>query len=634
VTSVALDTEQMADAGALYAKARKFYAPQPRVPIVEWIEREYLITKDSGAAHPGPYRFAAVPWWREVAESLADESTEEIVIAKSSQVGYTELLMAFIGWTMAQDPSSMLAIQPTVEMAESWSKERLAPVLRDVPALKNIMRSETRGMARSSDDTLRRKVYAGGWLAIMGSNSAAGLASRPVRRVLGDERDRWPVSAGSEGDPFELAKRRTTTFWNKKQAEGGTPLEEDTSPTWAKFLLSDQRHWHVPCPHCGEFQALRWRDESGVYHLVCDRDENGRLIPETAQYRCAYCACLIDEKHKAAMVSSGKWIAEHPGRRVRGYHVWSAYSPWMSWAEIIRDFGAARGAEEKLRTFVNTILGLPFAAKAEKIDPTSLLARAEPMADPPPEIGLLTAGVDVQADRIEYLVTGWGAGERQAMLSYGQVEGDPGQDSTWDKLDEALSGTWGGLRISAAAVDTGYRPETGWKWSERRHAYKVFPVKGEDGRGRPLIQKPGAVTRKRQRRPWIVGVDTAKDSLASRLRSAPEGPQGVRFSEDLPPEFYDHLTAEKLTTVFVGSRPTRKWLLIPGRRNEGLDMAVYALAALHGLGTPTVRALGVLAEKRMAAQAPKPVEKAAESEQVPRPTSPQRPRGNWANRWR
>jgi phage terminase large subunit GpA-like protein len=599
VTLPALDTTGMADARSLYREARRYYAPKAAKGVTAWAESERVLSVE-GSAEPGRYSLARTPWWRDVLAQMADETTEELVVAKSSQVGYTELLNTFIGWCMAEDPSSLLMIQPTVEMAEAWSKERLAPMLRDTPALHGILRTETKGMARSSDDTLRRKAFPGGWLAILGANSPASLASRPVRRVIGDERDRWPVSAGSEGDPLELARRRTITYWNRKIIEGGTPTEEGASPTWSKWEASTQNRWHVPCPHCGEFQPLVWRSDAGDaahYRIVCERDPDGHLLPETAYYECVS-GCVIEEKDKARMVSAGKWVPAYPGRRVQGYHIWAGYSPWMTWAEIVREFEAARGAEALLRVFVNTIVGEPFAPAAEKIDPSKLMARAEQWETPPAECGILTAGVDVQADRVEYVVTGWGESERACVLEYGIVEGDPGQDSTWDELTAELSKPRGDLRVYAVAADTGYRPETVWRWGDRRLPFRVFSIKGQEGRGRPIMQKPGAVTHKRKRRPWLVGVDTAKDSLAARLRSTPDGPQGVRFSDGLPPEFYDHLTAEKLVTEFIAKRPVRRWRLIDGRRNEGLDCTVYALAALHGCGVQTVAKLGALAQSR------------------------------------
>lgn len=624
----------MADARALYAAARGRYAPRVRVPVVEWIEREYPITKDSGAATPGKYRFDAVPWWRAVVERFADDTTREVIVAKSSQVGYTELLIAFLAWCMDQDPSSMLMIQPTVEMAEAWSKERLAPVLLEAPALRGLLRSETRGMARSSDDTLRRKAFPGGWLAIIGANSPASLASRPVRRVVGDELDRWPVSAGSEGSPLSLAAKRSITYWNRKKIAGGTPTEEGGSATWASLEASDWNEWHVPCWHCEFLQPLRWKDDAGAYHLVCDRDAAGRLIPESAQYRCVECAALIDERYKAAMNAAGQLVARHPGRDVFGFHVWSAYSPWMTWADIIREFEASRGSEPDLRVFVNTILGLPFAPAAEKIDPSALQARAEPMPEPPPEVGLLTAGVDVQADRLEYVVCGWGEREAACVLEYEIVEGDPGQPATWEALTQKLVAPRGDLRITAVAADTGYRPEVVWAWADRRLPFRVFCTKGQPGRGRLILQKPGAVTRKSQRRPWLLGVDTAKDSLAARLRSKVPGPQSVRFAETLPPEFFDHLTAEKLTTKYVGNRPTRVWELIAGRRNEGLDGTIGALAALHGLGTAVVGQLAAYVARRAAAKA-QPVAPAQDPARgVQAPVRPAARRGGFVQGWK
>jgi phage terminase large subunit GpA-like protein len=637
VTSMAaLAAAGFADARSIYASARQFYAPKAVIPVVEWAETERMLSAES-AAEAGRYSLARTPWWREVLEVLADEETEEVVVAKSSQIGYTEMLNTFIGWCMAQDPSSMLMIQPTVEMAEAWSKERLAPMLRDTPALRGILRAETRGMARSSDDTLRRKAFPGGWLAIIGANSPASLASRPVRRIIGDERDRWPISAGMEGDPLELASKRAITYWNRKIVEGGTPTEDGASPTWEKWLESDQRHWMVRCPHCGEGQRLRWRDDAGQYHLVCDRDEEGRLIPESAQYRCAHCACLIDERHKAAMIASGAWVPTYPGRRIRGYHVWAGYSPWMSWAEIVRQFESARGSEPRLRTFVNTIIGEPFAPAAEKLEPGVLAARAEPMPEVPAWVGLLTAGVDVQADRLEYVVVGWGADERAAVLEYDHVEGDPGHAETWAVLTTQLAQPRSGMHVQCVCADTGYRPETVWRWAGGRLPFRALPTKGMDGRGRLIIQKPAAVTHKHQRRPWLVGTDTAKDALAARLRSAPEGPQGVRFSASLAPEYFEHLTAEKSTTVYVASRPVRRWVLQANRRNEGLDCTLLALAALHAQGVRAIASLGSVAAQRTAGgtQPAAPAPQPPAGVQVPSAALKPAPRrGGWVHGWR
>lgn len=647
--AVTVALEGMADARALYARARPRYAPRKRVPPVEWIESHFVISKDSGAATPGPYRFSAVPWWREVVETLADDVTERVVVAKSSQVGYTEMLLAWLAYCAVNDPSSALLIQPTIGKAEEFSKERLEPVIREVKALRDVIRRRTQGMARSSDDTLLRKAYAGGWLALGGANSPAGLASRPVRRVIGDELDRWPFSAGDEGSPLELARKRTITYWNRKIVAGGTPVAEGASPTWGLWELSDQRHWMMPCPHCGERIRFRWKDDDGAYLFVFERDAQGEVVPESVQYRCERCACLIDESDKPAMVAAGQWEATHPGRKIRGYHIWAAYSSFCTWAELCDDFLKAHGVENDLKVFVNTMLGLPFAPKAEKIDPGALSARAEPLgepAEPPPEVGLLTAGVDVQADRLEFLVCGWGARERLVVLEYGQVDGDPGQTETWDALTAELARVRGDLRVTAAAVDTSYRPETGWSWAERRLPFRVFPVRGKDGRGL-LMQKPGAVTYKRQRRPWFVSADSAKDSLAARLRSDAHGPQGVRFADVLPSEYYDHLTAEKLGTVYVAGRPVRKWQLIAGRRNEGLDMTVYALAALHGLGAAVIARLGDLADAR-AAKASSGASAGASADAGTLPSAPAVPppktviprplqaprRGGFVNRWR
>lgn len=615
---------------AVSAAQRRLLAPPTRLTVSQWADR-YRMLSAGVSAEPGRWRTSRTPYLREIMDAMGDDAVRELVVLKSSQVGYTEALLNYIGWGMSESPAGMLLILPTVETAQMVSREKLAPMLRDTPRLHGLIRHE--GARRHADDTLQRKAFPGGQLVLIGAMSAAQLRGRSIPRVILDERDAMVGDADGEGDPSALAWQRAQTFWDRTLIEGGTPTLEG-SPTWRRWEESDQREYHVPCPACGGYQPLRWRDDDGSYLIVCDRGPAGELLPATAQYRCAHCAVLISERDKPRMLAAGRWVAGQPGRAVRGYRLWAAYSPWKTWAEIVAEFERARATPETLQPFVNQTLGEVWREQGERIDVHTLAARAEAVDTVPPEVGILTAGVDVQADRLECLVVGWGDREESWVLEWHQLDGDPTRDDVWRALDDILATTRDGVPLAAVGVDTGYQTDRVWRWidSARGAGRVLCGLKGMPGRGRMLMQRPHAQTKRRERRPWLVGVDTAKDLLQLRLRAPVPGPGAVHFSASLDAVYYDQLTAEQVVTTYRGGRPVREWRLIAGRRNEGLDLTVYALAALHALGPQVVASLGT----RAAARVP-PAERDTTPDTQPatlparRPASPRSP--SWMQ-WR
>jgi phage terminase large subunit GpA-like protein len=469
-----------------------------------------------------------------------------------------------------------------------------------------------------------------------------------VGRIAADERDEWEVDLGGQGDPFALVQARASTFWDWKIFEASTPLDFETSAIWRSWRLSDQRLFEVPCPACGGRQPLVWRDGegeedrpegAGQYRLVCEQDAAGELVPASARYQCAHCDVLIEERHKPAMLLAGQWVARHPQRAIRGYRLGGLYSPWHSWAALVEQFLTAKSHPATLKTFVNTRLGLPWHDVSEAVEPHFLEMRAEGYtAAVPAGVGLLTCGVDVQADRLEAGVWGWGAGEESWVIAQRQLEGDPGQEEVWASLAALLRQPWpvaGGrtLLIASMAIDAGYQPDRVHRFCLRAHraGRPVIATVGRDGRGRPLLTAPGASAMKRARQErhasHILGTDSGKDALASRLKVRTPGPLYVHFPSDLDPVFFEQLTAEVVRTVYVNARPVRKWTLRDGRRNEALDCAVLAHAALVKLG-PRIRAqLGPLATQLTA-----PAEGLTEDQPAPPASSPPR-RTSWVNDW-
>lgn len=597
------------------ARAREqIFVPESTLTVSEWADR---YRKLSGNAEGGQWSTDRTPYLREIMDTCGDQRRNDTVFRKPAQVGGSEVALNLIGWVMDQAPAPILVVQPTVDMAKAFSKERLGPMLRDTTRLHGKVIESGR---RDSANALQFKAFPGGFCALVGSNSSSGLRSRPIKFLIGDERSAWPVSAGNEGDPWALGCMRTTTFWDAMRFQLSTPGEVGTCPITAEFELGDQRHWFVECPHCRAPQELVWKDEQNRYRLICDRDPAGEMIPETARYLCADCGCLIPEYEKARMNATGRWVAQFPGRRVASFTLESLVSPWVKWSKIVEEFLKARRSPELLRAWENNYRGLPFEEKSEKINIRLLQERTrfggeQPEGERervPTGAGILHAGVDVQGDRFEIVTLATGAAEETWTLAWDVILGDPGippdrPGSPWPLLDEYLLTPWThekGARmfIAACAIDAGHNSEAVHRFCEAREHRNVIPVIGRSGRGLPLLKKAAMIAEKykrtkkqRARHSHVVGVDSAKDLLFARLKLTEPGPGYWHFAESLDPVFFDQLTATHLVTRYVGGRPVRVWEDLKDRRVEALDCTIYALAALQYLGPKVIATLGARA---------------------------------------
>jgi phage terminase large subunit GpA-like protein len=432
-------------------------------------------------------------------------------------------------------------------------------------------------------------VFTGGRLAIVGANSPAGLASRPVRIVIADEVDRFSISAGSEGDPLALAAKRQGTFWNRKTLLGSTPALKETSVIWREWLCSDMRRFMVPCPDCGFEQALSWAS------VKWDKTEAGKHLPSTAYYTCEDCGAVWTDTDRHDAVAKGRWVATNPDVvGVAGFHIPGFLSPWLSLADIVAEFLAARRDPALLQVWENTVLGEPHEPPQETIEGSSLPRRGENYgpASIPDAVQLLVAGVDVQVDRLEAQIVGFGAFEESWAVRYEVLPGDPAQGHVWKLLDHVLGESYRSdigreLRVRVTCVDTGgHHQHHVLTYCQQRRRRNIFPIKGIAG-PRPIW--PVRVSRtKDNSRIWMVGVDTAKDTLYGRLRISDPGPSYIHFpiGGAFDQEYFAQLTSEVVRTRYAQGRPYRVWILPPGRRNEALDTACYALAARHAVRIP------------------------------------------------
>ena len=505
-------------------------------------------------------------------DACSDPEIKQVVVMAGAQLGKSEALLNIIGYHIEHDPSPILLMQPTVEMAQSFSKDRITSgLLNTTPSIKGKVKDPR---ARDSGNTTLHKTFPGGAISLVGANSPAGLASRPIRVVLCDEVDRYPLSAGEEGDPVALATKRAMTFWNRKIVLVSTPTEKGASRIEAAYEESDKRRFYVPCPHCDEMQTLKW---SGVQWSEKD--------PSTAMYYCEECGAGWTDAQRQKAISLGEWRASLPFKGVAGFHISALYSPWVSLPDAADEFLKSKRDPMRLKTWVNTFLGETWEDQGEQVDEHDLINRSEDWGEElPDDVLLLTAGVDVQDDRLELEIVGWGRGEESWSIEYKTLYGDPSTAELWMRLDSILQQrfkhpTHGDMILRAACVDSGgHYTQQVYNYCRARSGRRVFAIKGIGGEGKPVVGRPsknniGKINL------FPVGVDTTKELVYSRLKIADEGEGYCHFPTGRSEEYFRMLTAEKKVTRYFKGRPRREWVKIR-TRNEALDCRVYATAAL------------------------------------------------------
>lgn len=590
------DIEDFEGAQALIRAWGSGLKPDPWLTVSQWAD-EHRWLSSRASAEPGRYRTNRTPYMRAIMDALSPgHPAQRVVFMKAAQVGATEAGNNWIGFVMHQAPGPMLAVQPTVELAKRNSRQRIDPLIEESAALRERVRP---ARARDSGNTQLSKDFPGGVLVLTGANSAVGLRSMPARYVFLDEVDAYPASADEEGDPVGLAEARSLTFAHRRKVFlVSTPTIRGLSRIEREYEASDQQRFFVPCPHCGhmqwlKFERLRW--------------EKGQ--PESAAYHCDGCETAIEERHKAAMLDAGEWRATVHANdpRTVGFHLSALYSPpgWKSWADIARDKEAAAGSDEAQRVFRNTVLGETWIESGEAPDWQRLYDRREEWrAGTIPAGGLfLTAGADVQKDRVEVDVWAWGRGLESWLIDHIVIEGGPEHSQSWAQLDALLSRTWSHasgaeMAISKLAIDTGYESAAVYAWARRAGFAQVAPVKGVDGfnRASPVAgptyvdASDGGRRLRRGARLWTVAVSTFKTETYRYLRlerpTDEERAEGVLYPPGtihLPSwadsEWCKQFVAEQLVTVRNRRGFSRlEWQKLR-ERNEALDCRVYARAA-------------------------------------------------------
>lgn len=606
--------------------------PEPALLVSEWADTFRMLSQQA-SVEPGPYRTSRTPYLRDLMDALSPSSPVEfVVLMKGAQVGGTECGNNFLGYVIHHAPGPMLYVQPTVEMAKRTSKQRIDPMIEACPELQERVKDPR---SRDSGNTMLAKEFPGGILVMTGANSAVGLRSMPARYLFLDEVDAYEVDVDGEGDPVELAIRRTATFRsNRKVLIVSTPKLKGTSRIERAFERSDKRYYHVPCPHCGLYQPIRWA------YIRWPEGE-----PSKAVLVCEACEQEIPEAKKGWMLEQGRWeptAVGDPG--VAGFHLSALYSPpgWYSWAQAAADFLKAKHEGlEAMKTWVNTVLGETWEEPGDSVDHSVLFTRREAypenarVAD---GVLCLTCGVDVQDDRLELEVVGWGMGEESWGIDYTVLHGDPGQPELWNMLSDALAQTYAdshGLRfhIASTCIDSGgHYTQIVYGFCRLHKARRIFATKGRAGEGLPIVSSPSRRRSGRNRRPvelFTIGVDAAKGLIYSRLKRTEPGPGYCHFpmQPDYDEEYFAQLTAERIQTRYHKGFAKREWVKTRPR-NEALDCRVGALAALYLLN-PNWNAL----DRRIRASRERPKDASVWAMRPRRALSRPRPSG-WVHGWR
>lgn len=548
----------------------------------EWSNKFSYLSAES-SADVGPWK--SMPFQVGIQNAISDTRIEGVVVKKSARVGYTKILNNCIGYFVEHKPSSILLVQPTVEDAEGYSKEELAPFIRDVPALNGLI-SDAK-MKDGTNSTLI-KLFPGGVITMIGANSPRGFRRISRRIVLLDEVSGFPKSAGTEGDPVKLAIKRSEFYHDRKIVMGSTPTIKEECRITEEFEETDQRRYFVPCPHCGHFQYLKFKN------LKWNDDDHSDVW-----FECELSKCKIEHKHKRQMVEAGEWRSTAESKRPKwvGFHIWAAYSysPNATWQNLVSEFlESKRQGVEKLKTYVNTVLGEEFDYNFfERNNISDLRARSEAYAfgTAPDEVVFATAGVDVQDNRLAIQILGWGKDEECWVLNYQEIYGNPAESAVWKSLDQLLMAPilhnkYKEIFISCAAVDSGgHHAHEVYQYSRERRDKNFLAIKGASQRNKQAIGKPTNVdvsfrgkTLKKGAQLYSIGVDTIKTVLFSRLKILDRGAKHIHFSAELNDDYYKGLQSEKKIYKFKRGQRIVEWVKVH-ERNESLDTWVYGFAA-------------------------------------------------------
>lgn len=570
--------------------------PLPKTSVSNWADNHRMLSSGI-SAEPGKWKTSRAPYQKDIMNAFTEPGIHRVVVKSSSQIGKSDMMNNVIGRFAHLDPCAIMMIQPTIDMAQDYSKTRIAPMIRDTKVLNNLFYDVK---SRDANNTILSKVFPGGRLIMCGANSPAGLASRPIRILLADEVDRFPDSAGTEGDPVDLAAKRMTTFWNSCMGLFSTPTNEGTSRIDEEYLAGTQEEWQHKCPNCGEYHLLRHIDMTVDYKEIKTPSGKKTVIVNDVKWRCPHCGFSFSEKEMKQ--TQQKYISQNSDalkNGIRSFFVNGFTSPWMTWTRIMREWLEAKGDPEREKVIMNTVFGESYKQKGAFEDEQIFLRRRESYgAELPNGVLLLTAAIDTQDNRLEYEVVGWGKEEECWGIRKGIVLGAPNQARTWKEIDNILDKTYHfaagkGLKVVRTFIDSGghYTSDV-YNYCQKNFYKQRFAIKGRGGPGIPLIYKIAKANNAKA--PLILlGVDDGKQQIMDRLSIDSPGPLYFHFPQDegikeLSDRGYDDLYFKGIISehkkVYKRNGVLREiWETTKNVRNEPLDLRNYNLACMKSL---------------------------------------------------
>jgi phage terminase large subunit GpA-like protein len=550
-------------------KSLEILKPPELLTVSQWADK-YRILDSKTSAEPGKWNTDRTPYLRGVMDAFTDSDCEEIIFVKPTQVGGTESLNNILAYIIAQDQSPTLIVYPTLELAESVSKNRIQPMIQ--------LCDETKRRYNSQESKMLELQFDGMYVGMSGANSPASLASKPMRYLLMDEIDKYPSSSGKEADPRSLAKERTKTFaHNKKIFQTSTPTRKN-GPIWKEWEnADDKRKYYVPCPHCGHMQTFRFKQIKW--------DESAKLpeeVENAAYYECENCRGIINDSHKTKMLREGEWKSEgKTGSKKIAFHLNAIYSPWVRFGEAAKEFISSKPYPEKLMNFVNSWLAEPWEQTEVKMNSDIVLQRQSEYEDGivPDETLLITAGVDVQKDYFYYTIRAWGV----AMTSWNITHG---MANTWDEIENIMNLPFknqnGNVhQVNLCAVDSGARTDEVYDFCAINQEWAV-PVKGSSNpmTSRFRISTIDKINSKAHGlRLYLCDGGQYKDMIAGRLRRT-NGQGSWMVHKDCDHEYAEQVCSEEKVILNKGGKDIEVWQTKGSHTaNHYLDCEVYAALA-------------------------------------------------------
>lgn len=585
---------------------------QPSEPLsISQYANKYRYLSAEASSEPGKYYVERAWYQKEMMDAINDPTVKQVVLKCSSQVGKTEILLNILLYFIAHEPAPILYVMPTLQMAQALSKDRIAPMIRDNPILANLFGDPK---SKDGDNSILHKRFNGGHLTICGANSSSSLSSRPVRIILLDEVSRYPHSAGSEGDPVNLAVKRSQTFWNSKIIMVSTPTIKGACRIDNAFETSDKRFFKVPCPDCGEYQVLKWKN------VRWDKDK-----PETAEYCCEHCGTLWNDPKRWRAVRKGIYEPTAEFNGVAGFHISELYSSWSKLSNMTTAFLEAKKFPDQLKTFINLSLGETWEDKGDSLDENELLSKREDFDKDtvPEDVLIITAGVDVQDTSLHISYLGFTKNEIIHVIHHEVLNGDPSTNMLWLSLDKQLNQVFTRkdgkrIKVASACIDSGgHFTQSVYAYCKNRFTRRFFAIKGMSG-DRAIFPKRPSMNNTARIPLFMIGVDSAKDLIFNRVRR--EGL--IKFSNTLDQEYFAELISERVVTRFRQGSPIRVYERTK-RHNEALDCFVYAFASFMGLN-PNFKVIEMNINKQ---------QKEQENQNETRPKQKTIVRNNFINSW-